>query len=71
MHMSSFSLGNRVQIDATYWDKEVAGRTGRIEPYPRGATPQPGCVWVELDIEQQGPGVIDGVEVHPDSLALI
>jgi len=64
----SFSLGDRVRVDDAWFVTEVAGRTGTIAAYPPGATPQRGCVWIELDVTKWEPGVTDGAEVDVDSL---
>jgi hypothetical protein len=62
---------NRVRVDPAYWNAEVAGRTGTIALYPECATPQEGCLWVELDVDDWHPGVVDGAEVDAANLHLL
>jgi len=56
----SFSLGDRVRVDDAWFVTEVAGRTGTIAAYPPGATPQRGCVWIELDVTRTASDISEG-----------
>jgi hypothetical protein len=59
-----FSPGDRVRVDEAWFVADVAGRSGTVAAYPDGASPQPGCVWVELDVIEWVPGTTDGAEVE-------
>ncbi len=65
---SHFHPGDRVRVDSAYWSADVAGRTGTVAQYPAGVTSQDGVVWVEFDVDEWKPGVVEGAEVDAGSL---
>ena len=67
-----FKPGDRVRVAADYWVGELAGHTGCVSEYPEGCGPtDPGCCWVELDVEEWKIGVTDGAEVDAEHLELL
>lgn len=66
-----FSPGTRVLISADYWDRDLAGRTGTIAPYPEGLHRNQNTCWVELDFIELHPGDTDAAEVSVESLSVI
>lgn len=63
--------GDRVQVKTDHWDAQLVGRTGTVATYPAEASQCPRCVWVDLDVAEWKPGVIDGAEVEAEFLAPI
>jgi len=63
-----FLPGDRVRVDPHYWDTDIAGLVGTVSHYPEGLTSQAGTVWVDFDVEEWKPGVVDGAEVDADGL---
>lgn len=66
-----FSPGTRVLISADYWDRDLAGRTGTIAPFPEGPRFNLNTCWVELDFVELHPGDTDAAEVSAASLSVI
>jgi hypothetical protein len=66
--LAQFRPGDRVRVDSDYWDSKLAGRTGTVAKIPAGVRVQEGCRWVDLDVPQWKPGVIDGVEIEATNL---
>jgi hypothetical protein len=68
---NQFQIGDQVRISDQYWHREIAGRNGAIGLPPEGVELNADCLWVELDVDEWLPGVIDGSEVSAEYLQSI